>query len=300
MLHEEIRSEAPPEPVAVEATPTAAPPPAADDVQARTEARRARLAQLNREEASHVDRLAQVRAQDKLARDLAAAQKRAAELEASAKTRVERDALKDPMMALQILEEVGLDPVRLAEATRERIANPERVAAQAAARAVDPKIAAMEKALAEANERINAFVQQQQAQQRAAEEQAQAHAFLDSVAKSEEHPLAGRFLSKGGAAEFLRLADRAASELPEGVGAQALLDHIEEKLTTEGRRIAQQFAELYDLTPSQAPAPQPHAAAQATTLTNSLAQTRASVVEPEDWSSLPYEERVARAKGAAR
>jgi hypothetical protein len=84
------------------------------------------------------------------------------------------------------------------------------------------------------------------------------------------------------------LVTSAANTLHDGAGAQAVLDVIEENLSS--------LAAIYAAPPSNAPSKPntPRGAAKPNTVSNSLAQQRSAVVDPEDLADLPYEERVRR------
>lgn len=238
---------------------------------------------------------------ERLSAELAATKRRAQELEESVAKRIERAALKDPMVALRMLEEEGVPADKLAEAIRSRLTDPEAAAAHAAVRAVDPKLAALEKQNAEMAAQLQAFMEAQEQRERAAQEQRETGAFLNHVARS--GGLSARFLEAEGPEPFLKLAHKAAAMLPDGAGPAALHDQIEELLATNGRQIAQKLASIYGLvseaTPSNGQTPPKPAAAKANnTVSNTIAQERASVVTEDELWRLPFEERLARLKKA--
>ena len=259
-----------------------------DQAAARAE-RRAKLEQLAAEERARVDAQSRHRESESLRKRLEEAERRAE----AAKDHVDPNGI-DEERFFELATRLKIPPQRLGEWLRERMTNPELAAAQAAAKAVDPKVSALEKKLADQQRVIDEFLSQQAAQQQAAEERhytEQFHAFTRENAATS--PYAARFLEVHGPEEYAKLAVGAASVVPRGAGAQAILDEVEERLA--------QLASIYAPNagaPQQRAAqiPPNHAAAKApTTVSNTLAQTRASVVnEDEQWASLPFEERSAR------
>jgi hypothetical protein len=189
---------------------------------------------------------------------------------------------------------LNVTPQRLGEWLRERMQNPELAAEQAAARVLTPQMSALEAKLAEQQKVIDGFLSQQQAQQQQAEERyymEQIHTHTrESAATS---PYAARFLEAHGPVEYAKVVMAAARGVPPGVGAQGILDEVEERLASLASIYAPQTG-----APQQRAAPTPPfpAAAKApTTVSNTLAQTRASFVDEDaEWSSLPFEERSAR------
>lgn len=276
------------------------PPAVSDDAAAkRAEERRARLAEIQSRERQRVNSKSAQAAADKLARDLEAAQRRADEAEKLAAARLDRALLKDPHAVLGLMEREGMSAEDVANAIRESMSNPEKAAEAAALRATtatyDPKLAALEARIAEQQAKIDAFTAAQEKAQAAAEEKAQTEAFLGFVAASAERsPMAAKLLETD-PEEFMQMASIAAEGVA-GLGPEALLDAVEELLDGPTRQVAQKYAALYGLTSQPAAPTQPttRAAAQANTVSNSLAQQRASIVEEEDFAKLPLEERAAR------
>ncbi len=106
-------------------------------------------------------------------------------------------------------------------------------------------------------------------------------------------PFSARFLHNFGVNEFSKLAQSAAASVPPGAGWQAVLDTIEENLSSMAQIYALQNGSAQQR--PQASPPNRAAAKAPTTVSNSLAQERASVVDEQaDWGSLPFEERSAR------
>lgn len=254
--------------------------------------RRARLAALQEQERARVDAQAKHREAEELRHRIAEAERRAKDAEERAKSSIDPKALTEEQffdLALQL----NVPPDKLAGWMRDRLTNPELAAAQAAARAVDPKLSALEKRLAEKEAQLDAFLNEQRAQAAQAEEARAFHEFMQFTStNATTAPHSARFLEKFGPQEFQKVALSAAAMVPPHAGAQAVLDQIEENLAT--------LAAIYSgatPAPQQRPAPTPNpAAAKApTTVSNTLAQTRAAVVDEDaNWSSLPFEERSAR------
>ncbi len=290
--------------VEVEVPPTGviiAPDPEAVAAQQRAAERQQRLAALSTKTREQVDRKAQQAASEKMARDYAAAQARAEEAEKVAAGRVDVSKL-DAASFLGLAERQGIKPDDLIRFISESMTSPGKVAEAAALQATktayDPKLAALESKLAAQDARIAAY---EQAQQAHAEEQQAQHAqqsFLHLVSQSSARaPIAARLLASD-PQDFLDMANIAAARVP-GMGAEALLDAVEELLDGAGRKNAQKIAALYGLTttPSQPSAPvQPtttRGAAKPNTVSNSLAQGRTALVDDQDFARLTIEERAA-------
>ncbi len=266
--------------------------------QQRAQERRARLAALKSTERDSVDRKAAQAATDKLARDFEAAQRRAEEAETRASRMVDVDSI-DEAALFALAEKRNISPQRMGEWIRDAMANPEKQAEAAALKATkttyDPKLAALEAQIARQNEQIQNFLQQQAQAKADAEEHHATRSFVSMVKQSADRaPLAASLLAVS-EDEFMQMAEIAAATVP-GMGPQALLDAVEELLDGDVRQSAQTYAALYG-SPSQQPAPSKptnRAAAMANTVSNSLAQERASLVEEENLARLPIEERAAR------
>jgi hypothetical protein len=286
--------------VAVPAAGAPASPAASGDAAAQQRAaeRRARLDALRSTERERVDTKAQQAASDKMARELAAERARAEAAEARAAKMVDVDSI-DEAALFALAEKRQISPQRMGEWIRDAMSNPEKQAEAAALKATktsyDPKIAALEARLAAQDEQIQSFLAEQAKAKADAQEQHETRAFLDMVkGSSERAPLAARLLATN-EQEFMQMAEIAAGSVP-GMGPQALLDAVEELLDGDVRQSAQTYAALFG-SPSQQPAPSKptnRAAAMANTVSNSLAQERASLVEEENLARLPIEERAAR------
>lgn len=302
-IHESIRgeaaTEAPPEPAAesgeaADPPAVATPKPAADSGSASDRA--SRLAALQAKERERSERRARQAEQDKIARELAEARKRADDAEAKAKSAVDLDSL-DEAAFFRLAQSKGIKPERLGEWIRDAITSPEKVAEAAAMEAarkeltsklspVEQKLAALEQQLAE--ERAERARLQHEAAERAAAEQF----FSFTRERASEAPYSARYLAQKGPEAFHAIALQAANLVPEGSDFQAVLDVVEQSLSD--------FAQsLIDQPKNAAPTPpKKSAAAKASTVSNAHAGERASVVDEDDWSSLPFEERVARMKAS--
>ena len=278
--------------------------PAAPDAEAvaRAAERRARLDALGAKQRDQVDRKAALAAQDKLQRDLAAAEARAKAAEdaaAAGANRIDVSTL-DEAGFFALAEQKGIKPENLQAWLHKAITSPEKIAEAAALKATsstyDPKLAALEARIAKQDAALEALRAENASHASRAEEQRQTQAFLGMVSQSADRaPVAARLLAAD-PDEFMQMAEVAAARVP-GQGPEALLDALEELLDGEGRKFAKKYADLYGLVPSQPTAPvttpPTRGAAQPKTISNSLAQSRTAVVEDPDFSKLTLEERAA-------
>lgn len=275
------------------APPAASPASAADsgDAAAARAARREAIAKLAEQERSSVDAKALKREHSELQQRLASAEKRAEEAERMASQRIDMTGLTEDQF-FEHARNAKVTPQRLGEWLREQMANPELAAARAATSAVDPKIAALEKRIAEQQEQLQGFLAGQQSAHEEAEEEHAFHSFSNyTVNNAATSPHTAAFLREFGSEDFRKLATSAAARVPPNAGPQAVLDEIEENLS--------RLARVYAASPAAAKPSIPQhtrgAAQPMTTVSNSLAQQRASVVDEDaDWASLPFEERSAR------
>lgn len=273
------------------AVPTAEPDALA---QARA-ARRAALAQVKEQERKQVDSKTAVKERDELRKKLAT-------LEDQTKaysTYIDPSKLtKDQFFALAE-KNPELSPKELGEWLRERMANPEEAARRAATSAVDPKLQALEKKIADQDEAIQRFMNDQQSQRQHAEDMQAAHelhAFVQENAALA--PLTARYVAAKGIQGLYEAALSVAQRLPEGAGPQAVLDELEESLIA-GQR---DYASIYGNQPTQRqpapPLPYQAAAKAPMHVSNTLAQQRSSVVDEQaDFARLPYAERASRVFG---
>lgn len=280
-------------------TPAGEPAASGDDARA---ARRERLATLTAKDRERVDHKQRQAEQDKLARRAAEFERRATDAEALAAKRVDLDNL-DEASFLALAEKKNISGDRLSAWIRDAATNPEKIAQAAALKAqseaIDPKFAALERRLAEQDAQIQSYIAAQQKQQLDAQEAHDIQQFKGFVGHSAERaPLAARLLEHD-EDEFLAMADVAGHSVPPGAGAEALLDAIEDLLDSDGgaRGVYTKYAKIFGPqgTPSTDKAsPPPRAAAKANTISNSLAATRTSVVEEDDFASLDLDERARR------
>lgn len=284
------------------ANPHAAGSSAASEGDKAREERRARLAQLQAKDRQRVDLKQKQAAAEKLQRELEAATRRATDAETKASTALDRALLKNPAQLLGLMEAEGVSATEVAKAIQEAITNPEKQAHASALKAahatIDPKLSALEKRVAEQDAQIATFLAAQQSQQTSAQDAQNLQQFKELVGKSAEHaPMAAKLLAHD-PDEFMAIADMAGSRIPEGSGAEALLDKIEDLLDGDSRALVKKYASLYgfvEADPSKASAPPPQrAAAKANTVSNSLAAQRASVVDEDDFASLDLDERARR------
>lgn len=295
---EQLRDDGPTEPAAETVdppAPPAVPASAADSVEDPAAARRARLEALSARDRAHVDHKAKLAAQDKAAREATTLREELEALKARESKRLDPDTLKDPRALLRFAEDSGIPATAMIEAIKEAIANPERAAAVTAREAlrkeIDPEVKALRDEIAALKRRDDEREQALAQHRQQAEEQAAANEFFQfTTANAASSPRAAAFLDKFGGGEFYKLAARASGQVPEGAGPQAVLDVIEENLT--------QLAVIYgqEANPSSPKATPSRAAAKANVVTNALAGQRSTVVEEEDFASLPFDERVRRVK----
>lgn len=245
-------------------------------------------------ERQHVDSRARLAEADRLQRELAVERQRAAELEKRATTYIDPSKL-DAATFFQLAEQSKVPPAQLGEWLREAMANPERVAASSARKALDPELEAIRRENAEMRAELQTYIKQQSDARAQAEEAHYEHQLVSSI-QPDVAPHAHTFLAKFGPEEFLKVARSAGRTLSEGAGAQALIDTIEEHL----EQFASAFLPAQPVSKAPASPSQVRAAAKAnTTVSNAMAQQRASVVDEDDFADLSYDERLARLKRIA-
>lgn len=273
--------------------PTASPADSGD-ADAQRAARRQALAELQARERASVDAKQRQKGDEELRAALAAAEKRAEEAERMAAQRIDVETLTEDQF-FEHARKARVSPQRLGEWLREQAQNPELVAAREATKVIDPKISALEKRVAEQQELIDSFLKNQESARVAAEEEHLFSSFSSFTTESATtSPRAAAFLREFGPAEYRKIVNSAVARVPEGAGAQAVLDEIEENLSA----LARIYAAPAAAAKPSIPQPNSGAAKPMTTVSNTLAQTRASVVDEEaEWASLPFEERSARLFG---
>lgn len=264
------------------------PAPAVPDAEKARQERRERLAKLQEQERQRVDSQAKFAERDQLARQLAEAEAKAKRYEEAQAKAIDPSTL-DEAKFFELAHQLNISPQKLGEFLSQQFNDPSSLAAQKATQALDPRIKAAEERAAAAERQVQEFIAaQQRAQQEAQEAQLRAQ-FVSSI-KPDATPRSAAFVAKYGDAEFLKIADAAANSLPAGAGAQDLLDEIEEKLG----ELASVFGTQTPPSSKHALSPVPSGAAKPTTVSNSHAQERASVVDDDDFASLPLEERAKR------
>jgi hypothetical protein len=273
------------------ASPTADASTVASEDDAAAAARRERLAALSAREAGSVDAKNRAKAEAELRQRLASAEKRAEEAERMAGQRIDITNLTEAQF-FEHAARAKVTPQRLGEWLREQTQNPELAASRAVESALQPKLTEIEKRLAEKEARLDAFLSEQ-ASAKADMEEAQAFQGFASFTASNAvtSPRAAAFMREFGPEEYRKVATSVAASLPPNAGPQALLDSLEENFA----KLARVYAPSGAPAKPSIPQPNPGAAKPMTTVSNTLAQTRASVVDEDtEWASLPFEERSSR------
>lgn len=301
-LMDELRAETPQPAGEVEedgeSRPAAAPPavasPADSDALARREERRKRLDAFKLQERQSVDQKERQAYAEKQAARAKDAEDRIAALSGST---FDRAVLKDPLKVMRLMEAEGISADKVAEAIRESLTNPDIAASRAAREAVSPELAEERRARAALEARLNALEAERATERQSVAEQRFTDQFTRHVdAQAARAPLSAALL-KHDRSEFLQMMHAAAERCPDGAGADALLDAVEDLLDTDVRAVATKYGAIFS--PSTA-APTSRAneprngAVQPRTLSNSLVTERGSVVDEEDLARLPVEERVKR------
>ncbi|HRI17861.1 MAG TPA: phosphoenolpyruvate synthase [Burkholderiaceae bacterium] len=194
-----------------------------------------------------------------------------------------------------LAEKMKLTPKQLGEWLQQRQTHPEVVAAQYAKQAVDPLVNELRNQLAETNGKLSAIEQQRAEEQAMSQAYARGESMLHFTQQAAaQAPYASAFLREHGEQEFLALANNLYAEVPKGPGwEQHVLDAIEDRFAALAKVFSPQSGSTQQR--QAPPPPNPGAAKPMTTVSNTLAQSRASVVDEEtDWAALPYEERAAR------
>ncbi len=279
-----------------ESRPAGAPPavasPADSDAEARRIERQKRLQAFTQQERQAVDRKEHLARAEKEAARAQAAEERIAALTGST---FDRAVLKDPLKVMRLMEAEGISADKVAEAIRESLSNPDIMAGRAAREAVSPELAEARQLIARQNARLDAIEQERAQERQATNEQRYTEQFIGHVtANAQRAPLAARLLEHD-RAEFMQMAHIAVERIPNGAGADALLDAVEDMLDRDVRAVATKYSAIYGQQPSPSPAKQPRpGAVQPRTVSNSLAQERGSLVDEDDLSKLPVEERARR------
>lgn len=274
-------------PPTVEASPEAS--GAELTAEQKREARKKRLEELAAKDREAVDRKERQAAAEKAQRELERMAKELAEAKAQNDGKFDPKKLDAPTF-FKIAEDAGLDPAAIGKWLSEATQNPAKLAEENAKKAIDPELKALREQVEALKSELNGDRSTRQKAAQEAQELQSANEFIAHTAKNaSDAPLSAAFLNQHGPEEFYRLALGASQRIPEGAGWTALLDRIEDDLSSLAPLFAQSGQPSRDAAP-----PQPRAAAKANGLTNSLAAQRASVVDGEDWSSLSLDERAAR------
>jgi len=257
---------------------------------ARAERRRQLDAVLAQERA-RVDAQARQREAAEATRRAEQAERKAAELEARLNGHVDPSKL-DAQGFFALAKRLQIPPADLGKWLKDQEQNPELIAQHVARQTIDPKIAELERRLAEQDAQLAQFNQRHSEEQQRAIAIQRGSAMLSFTEQAAtQAPHSAAFLKKFGPEEFLKLANSASPVVPNGSGwEQHVLDSVEDMLTHLGSIYGQPQA----APPQQRqapPSPHPGAAKPMTTVSNTLAQTRASVVEEADLAKLPFEER---------
>lgn len=193
--------------------------------------------------------------------------------------------LSDPDALLDLANENGVDPGRLAESIIKSRQDPAYEAARRARKEMDPTLAEIKRDLAEMRQAQHQLAAERQAfEMRQAEEQARTQ--LISSIDANETPLAHAMLQTYGQEKLLHLANKLAQSIPEGSGLQAVIDTLEGHLESLSANASKQelefFSRLFGLGSTPPKSAQPKAVkapSTGNTLSNSLASGRSSVDE---------------------
>lgn len=272
-------------------------PPAPDEAAAQRAARRKELDAVLAEEAARVDAHARRKQGDEAVRRAQALERENQDLKQQMAARVDPSSLDEKGFfdLAEKLHDKGVTPKKLGEWLQQRATHPEVIAAQYAKQAVDPMVQELRNQLAEQGQQLTALQQQKAAEQAMQQAYARGESMLGFAQQNTtQAPYAAAFLREHGEQEFLELANGLYAGVPKGPGwEQHVLDAIEDRFAALAKMFQPQSGTNQQR--QAPPPPNPGAAKPMTTVSNTLAQTRASVVDEEtDWAALPYEERAAR------
>lgn len=278
--------------------PNATPSAPTDEVAARRAQRQKDLKAAQAEMRQSVDSRQRFRQAEEGARRAQALERERDAIAQQLASRIDPASL-DEAGFFALAERLHIEPKKLGQWLTQRQTHPEVIASQYAQREIDPKIQALEAKLAERDARLEQLEQHNLTTQQTQEAYGRGEAMINfTQGAAAQAPHSARFLEVHGADEFLKIANEAFGGVPKGHGwEQHVLDQIEEQLTSLAKIFAPPAPTGQQHQQRQAP-PIPHrgAAQPMTTVSNTLAQGRASVVADEeaDWAALPYEERAAR------
>lgn len=289
------------------ADPSAPPAPlegstaASGDEAAKRAARRKQLDATLAQMRQSVDAQARHRQAEEAIRRAAAIERENDELKRQVAERVDPSTLTEQGF-FDLAKKLQVAPKKLGEWLRLQAESPEVIATQAAQRALDPKLSELEKRLAEQDAYIKRIDADRATEKATAEAYARGASMIAfTEAASAQAPFAAQFLKQHGPEEFITLANSAAASVPMGPGwEQGVLDLVEDNLTLLLKPYLSQQAAAPQQKQAPTP-PNPGAAKPMNTVSNTLAQSRASVVDEEaDWAALSYDERAARLFGDGR
>lgn len=279
------------------AIPGAAPAQLDANAQARAE-RRKQIDATLAEEATRVDAQMRRKSADDATRRAAAAERERDELRQQLTGRVDPTSL-DEEGFFRLAHQLKVPPQKLNDWLKQRTENPEVIAAQVAQRTLDPKLTELQQKLDAQSRELAEFKAQQAASASTSVAMQRGDSMLSFAAsQAAQAPHAARFLESYGEERFIQMALTAMPDKSFRPGwEQHTLDAIENHLADFGKIYAPPGA-----SPQQRPAlpnPKNGAAKPMTTVSNTLAQSRASVVPDEgiNFAALSYDERARRAFG---
>lgn len=280
-------------------TPDGSPAPAVplDEVAQRRAERRAQLDATLAEEAQRVDAQQRRKSADDATRRAAAAERERDELRQQLTGRVDPTAL-DEAGFFALAKQLQIPPQKLAEYLKARTSDPEVIAEQVAQRTIDPKLSALQQQLeAQSRELAEFKAQQSQAASNAVAMQRGDSMINFAQQSAAQAPHAARFLEQYGEDRFIQMALTAMPDKSFRSGwEQHTLDAIENHLADFSKIYAAPAAATQQR--QAPPSPKPGAAKPMTTVSNTLAQSRASVVpDGVDFAALTYDERARRVFG---
>jgi hypothetical protein len=276
-------------PAQADAPATAAP----DEAAQRRAERRKQLDALIAEDARKLDDHAHRRKLEAEAKRAEQLQRDLEERDAKLKTAIDPSGL-DEAGFFSLAEKLGVSPKKLGEWLQKQQTNPERIAAEVAKREIDPALVELREQNAALQKRLDAFEQSTKTEKQRSEAMGNAERMMAfTKANVQQAPLSAAFLENYGVEQFVALANGASEGIPMSAGwEQHLLDAMEDRLSELGKIFKPQSGSPER---KQAPPTNHGAAKPMTTISNTFAQARASVVDEDaDFAKLPYDERAKR------
>ena len=274
-----------------EVTPEGNAPETAPPVVDEQAARDARIAAIKEREKARVakerERQAARRPAPAAAHAAPAPPANATPTQQAAHAQVALDRLKTPEGLMSLAEEHGIAPEAFGEVLRNALANPDAVLTRRAKEMMSTVEIAAQKRIDALEARINGYEQQAQQAQSVAHESAVANAMVSfAVEHATQAPLASAWLRERGQDEFLALANGLSDRLPPGVGAQGVLDTVEDYLQGIARTLTGSTSARTPPASGRRPPP-------ATTSPSNRAATdrEAAIDEGAEWAKLTVEER---------